>query len=126
MDETLFTVHINPYFLRLNFSNALLEDDRSSAQYDPGAGYLTVTLTKKVKGQDFKDLDLLAKLLAPRPTTQQPLIEVLATENTIQREEEQLIARTQGLSLEHQEILAGGTRANSRLKYYLRPCSCSK
>ena len=84
MDETLFTVHINPYFLRLNFSHPLLEDDASSAVYDPSTGYLTVTLTKEVPGQDFKDLDLLAKLLAPRPPSDappQPVIEVLDSED---------------------------------------------
>ncbi|KAF5365617.1 hypothetical protein D9758_003180 [Tetrapyrgos nigripes] len=71
VDDTLFSLHINPYFLRLNFSHPVIEDDASSAKYDPGSGYLTVTLTKQVKGEEFKDLDLLAKLLAPRPTLPQ-------------------------------------------------------
>ena len=65
VDDTVLTVHINPYFLRLNFSHALLEYDASSAQYDPGSGNLTVTLAKAVKGQKFDDLDPLAKLPAP-------------------------------------------------------------
>ena len=58
MDETLVTVHVNPYFLRLNFSKALLEDDQSSANYDPSSGTLTVTLTKEHPGEIFDDLDL--------------------------------------------------------------------
>ncbi|KAF8136403.1 SHQ1 protein-domain-containing protein [Boletus edulis] len=78
VDDTLLTVHINPYFLRLHFSHAVVEDDDSAANYDPRTGYLTVTLTKVVKGQAFADLDLLAKLLAPRSSPPlMPAIEVI-------------------------------------------------
>lgn len=75
------TVYINPYFLRLHFPHAVVEDDSSSALYDPSTGYLTITLTKAVKGQTFADLDLLAKLLAPRSSQPPPTpsIEVLET-----------------------------------------------
>ncbi len=111
MDETLFTVHINPYFLRLNFSHPLLEDDASSAVYDPSTGYLTVTLTKEIPGQEFKDLDLLAKLLAPRPSKNappQPTIEVLDSQLTEQdADTDELVERTQKLTLEQREILEG-------------------
>lgn len=79
VDDTVLIVHINPYFLRLNFPYPVEEDDNSSAQYDPSSGYLTITLTKSVKGQHFPDLDLLATLLAPRPSRPhtRPSIEVL-------------------------------------------------
>ncbi|KAH0830611.1 SHQ1 protein-domain-containing protein [Lanmaoa asiatica] len=79
VDDTLLTVHINPYFLRLHFPHAVVEDDSSTALYDPSTGYLTITLTKAVKGQIFADLDLLAKLLAPRSSRLPPApsIEVL-------------------------------------------------
>lgn len=81
VEETLFSVHINPYFLRLNFPYPVLEDDDSTASYDPSSGTLTVRLTKETKGTHYPDLDLLAKLLAPRPADQGrakgPLIEVL-------------------------------------------------
>jgi protein SHQ1 len=120
VDETLFTVHINPYFLRLNFSHTLVEDDESTAQYDPSTGCLTVTLTKEVKGQEFKDLDLLTKLLAPKRTTPQPCIEVLSTEDSAPTGEEELTARTRGLSLEHQEILAGRSHTKSKYKALLK------
>lgn len=59
-------------------------------------------------GQHFEDLDLLAKLLAPRPAerpSQGPLIEVLDTQDAEQSAEDDLVARAEGLSLEHQEIL---------------------
>ncbi|KAL6309068.1 SHQ1-domain-containing protein [Sparassis latifolia] len=108
VDETLFSVHINPYFLRLNFAHALVDDEQASASYDPSSGYLTVTLTKAVKGQEFKDLDLLAKLLAPRPPEhlpEQPLIEVLSSEDAPVTEDDELSARAQSLTLEHDEFL---------------------
>ncbi|KAI0818917.1 SHQ1-domain-containing protein [Irpex lacteus] len=107
VDDTLFTLHINPYFLRLNFTHALQDDDdASSARYDASSGYLTVSLTKAVRGQNFEDLDLLAKLLAPRKserTEQTPVIEVLDTQETVS-EEDELVARTEGLSVADQEI----------------------
>ncbi|KAJ4488170.1 SHQ1 protein-domain-containing protein [Lentinula aciculospora] len=104
VDSNLFSLHINPYFLRLNFTNSLTEDDASSAQYDPSTGYLTVTLTKGIKGQEFKDLDLLAKLLAPRPTVHEPLIEVISSESTAE-DPDQLVAQTQNLTLQDRDIL---------------------
>ena len=83
--------------------------------YDPSTGYLTVTLTKEVPDQDFKDLDLLAKLLAPRPPKEeqtQPVIEVLDTQVTTEDDDaEDLVERTQGLTLEQHEILEGVWRS---------------
>ncbi|KAJ3797243.1 SHQ1 protein-domain-containing protein [Lentinula aff. detonsa] len=104
VDGNLFSLHINPYFLRLNFTNSLIEDDASSAQYDPSTGYLNVTLTKEINGQEFKDLDLLAKLLAPRPTVHEPMIEVISSEGTAE-DPDQLVTETQNLSLHEHEIL---------------------
>ncbi|KAJ7143801.1 SHQ1-domain-containing protein [Mycena epipterygia] len=103
VDDTLFTVHINPYFLRLNFSHAILDDEESAAKYDASSGYLTVTLTKESKGQEFADLDLLSKLLAPRPSQPTPLIEVIGQQDV--DEADDLVARTNALSLEYEEIL---------------------
>lgn len=81
-----------------------MEDDFSSAQYDPSSGYLTLTLSKVIPGQEFKDLDLLVKLLAPRPAVPQPLIEVIS-EDQASNKDQDLIARTEALSLERDEIL---------------------
>ncbi|KXN82555.1 Protein shq1 [Leucoagaricus sp. SymC.cos] len=103
VDETLVSLHVNPYFLRLNFSHTLLEDGASGAQYDPGSGYLTITITKEHKGQEFKDLDLLTKLLAPRQTTTEPTIEVLSPQEN--DDEGDLASRVDKLTLEQNEIL---------------------
>ena len=80
-----------------------MEDDDSSANYDPTSGYLTVTLTKETKGEVFDDLDLLAKLLAPRPRVHDytPSIEVLHSDS------DDLASKTQSLSLNHSEMLEG-------------------
>jgi protein SHQ1 len=85
VDHTLLSLHVSPYFLRLNFPASVVEDDRSSAIYDPASGYLTLTLTKVNPGENFPDLDLLGKLLAPpahQGTPQRPTIEVLASQET--------------------------------------------
>ncbi|KAI9457808.1 SHQ1-domain-containing protein [Lactarius psammicola] len=79
VSDTLLSLHVAPYFLRLNFPASLVEDDQSSAAYDPASGYLTLTLTKQNPNENFPDLDLLGKLLAPPPqnTHRGPAIEVL-------------------------------------------------
>ncbi|KAF8266599.1 hypothetical protein EI94DRAFT_1732689 [Lactarius quietus] len=84
VSDTLLSLHVAPYFLRLNFPAGLVEDDQSSAVYDPASGYLTLTLTKQNSGESFPDLDLLGKLLAPPPQTtpRGPAIEVLSTQDT--------------------------------------------
>ncbi|KAF9476317.1 SHQ1-domain-containing protein [Pholiota conissans] len=103
VDETLVTVHVNPYFLRLNFSKPLLDDEESSANYDPSSATLTITLTKENKGEVFEDLDLLAKLLAPRktPVISSPSIEVISTQGTA---EEDLVAQAEALSIKDDEL----------------------
>lgn len=107
----MLSVHVNPYFLRLHFSGSVLEDEASSAAYDPGTGYLTVTLTKSIKGEEFRDLDLLAKLLAPPQShndgpSGQPTIEVLSSDSAV-TDESELVDRTESLTLEQKEILEG-------------------
>ena len=83
VDDTLLSLHVAPYFLRLNFPASVVEDDQSSAVYDPVSGYLTLTLTKLNRGETFPDLDLLGKLLAPpaQNTPRNPTIEVLDSQD---------------------------------------------
>ena len=103
VDDTLLTVHINPYFLRLNFPHSLVEDDDATARYDPGTGHLTITLTKQVNGQHFPDLDLLAKLLAPRPShpLPGPSIQVVGSESA---DIADISRRTDNLSLDDEFV----------------------
>jgi protein SHQ1 len=83
VDDTLFSLHVAPYFLRLNFPASVVEDDQSSATYEPASGYLTLTLTKLNCGETFPDLDLLGKLLAPpaQSTHRNATIEVLDSQD---------------------------------------------
>jgi protein SHQ1 len=108
VDETLLTVHVAPYFLRLNFPGNVVEDDASSAAYDPVSGYLTVTLTKETSGESFPDLDLLAKLLAPRTSKenipQRPIIEVVSNEDASEPRDKDLVEQTGRLSLDANEL----------------------
>lgn len=110
VDDTLLTVHINPYFLRLHFPHAVVEDDSSTALYDPSTGYLTITLTKAVKGQAFADLDLLAKLLAPRSSQPPPAPSIEVLESPPGEDDVgELSRRASQLTLEDQdEFLRGG------------------
>jgi hypothetical protein len=95
----------------------VLEDEESSASYDPSIGNLTVTLTKVNKGQVFDDLDLLAKLLAPRRSKQDPSpsIEVLSVEN---RPEDDLVTKTEALALERDEFAEGRLFKNSDVQLH--------
>jgi protein SHQ1 len=97
-------VHVNPYYLRLSFSHAVVEDDDASVQYDASSGNLTLTLTKLRKGQDFKDLDLLAKLLAPPKTPVRPTIEVLSSHAS------SVSSDTNDVCPDRREILDGESR----------------
>ena len=83
VDDALLSLHVAPYFLRLNFPASVLEDDHSSAVYEPVSGYLTLTLTKLNRGETFSDLDLLGKLLAPpaQSTPHNVTIEVLDSQD---------------------------------------------
>ena len=83
VEDALLSLHVAPYFLRLNFPASVIEDDQSSAIYDPASGYLTLTLTKLNHGEVFPDLDLLGKLLAPpaQSAPRNPGIEVLDSQD---------------------------------------------
>ena len=85
-----------------------MEDDDSSAQYDPTSGYLTVTLTKEKSGELFRDLDLLAKLLAPRKTAKKTAnIEVISSSSDTENQLNGLTSRVGALSLDGDDISDG-------------------
>lgn len=74
---------------RLTFPGNIVEDERSKASYDVGAGELTVVLAKETPGEHFPDLDMLTKLLVRTsdPSEKQarkPLIEVISSGETLE------------------------------------------
>ncbi|KAJ1960307.1 hypothetical protein IWQ62_004278, partial [Dispira parvispora] len=74
-----------PYFLRLAFPGAIVEDERSTANYDLGLGQLVLQLSKVNPGEHFPDLDLLSTLLATTKEQQvkaQPLIQVISDQTS--------------------------------------------
>lgn len=79
VDHDVFIFSLAPYYLRLRFPHALVDDERASAAFDLAAGAVNIRVPKAVPGQDFPELDLTAKLLARKegPAPQGPLIEEL-------------------------------------------------
>lgn len=66
-----------------------------------------MTLTKENKGQDFPDLDMLARLLAPRPSqVVQPSIEVLSSQDATNGDDQDLVDQAESLTLEEKELTA--------------------
>lgn len=61
--DTHFSLHTPPYFLRLSLPGPCHEDDDSSARYDQLTGALIVSLTKLNPGDDFVGLDDTERLL---------------------------------------------------------------
>lgn len=113
----------------------MVEDDNSSAVYDPSTGDLTVTLTKASIGENFKDLDILAKLLAPQrgeavPT---PVIEVIGSNDNQspldQRRDGELVRAAESLSLkdeDEQDVLDGEITFVNGSPCYLSACQLLK
>lgn len=74
VDGSLFVFTLNPYYLRLRFPGNLLNDEdercvedeslKSTSEYDAGDCLVKISITKETKGEEFKDLDLVSKLLA--------------------------------------------------------------
>src|ERR1044072_1536222 len=54
-------------------------NDNINASYDITAGEMNIKIPKETPGEEFPDLDLLTKLLAPRSirAPERPLIEVI-------------------------------------------------
>ncbi|KAI8808749.1 SHQ1 protein-domain-containing protein [Cladochytrium replicatum] len=90
VDGNEFKFHARPYFLRLTFPHALVEDGREESAYDVATGAVFLKIPKETPGQEFPDLDLLTSLIsksAGKSTEQsgmsvpggsiRPLIEVL-------------------------------------------------
>lgn len=72
---------------------------------------MNVTLAKETLGEHFKDLDILAKLLAPAKSEKdKPVghaIEVLSSEISENVEDDELAEAAETLSLEDKELMKG-------------------
>lgn len=69
VDNELFIFSLSPYYLRLRLPYACVDDERSHAEFDSKTDCVKIKIPKEIKGQNFPDLDLTAKLLA-RSTTE--------------------------------------------------------
>uniref|UniRef100_A0A1X7UK40 CS domain-containing protein n=1 Tax=Amphimedon queenslandica TaxID=400682 RepID=A0A1X7UK40_AMPQE len=89
IDGTNFKFYCRPYYLWLEFSGELVEDGKEKAQYEVSTGNIIVTVSKKVKGEEFKNLDMLTTLLGGkkevdlRSVAAKPLIEVISDNESI-------------------------------------------
>ncbi|KAG2189066.1 hypothetical protein INT44_004208 [Umbelopsis vinacea] len=88
-----FKFYLKPYFLRLQLPGNIIEDEKSTANYDIATGIFTIMVTKETAGEHFEDLDLLTKLLARRgevkpaeSTPKKPLIEVISSTSESQED----------------------------------------
>lgn len=64
IQENMIIFHLSPYYLRLRFPHELIDDERSTAQYDSKDECINVKVAKLNKNEYFEDLDLPTKLLA--------------------------------------------------------------
>ena len=64
-----------PTFYRLNLPGNILHDERTETKYDADAGKFFFRFWKETPGEDFEDLCLLTKLLAPKMKAGQKPIE---------------------------------------------------
>lgn len=79
IEGTDFKFFAKPYFLRLNLPGEIIEDDRSKCSYNFDKGEFLIKVAKVNGDEEFKDLDLLTKLLTPCKTkNKKPLIEVIS------------------------------------------------
>lgn len=87
----LFIFSLPPYYLRLKFPYNCIEDERSHSEFDSKDGVVRIKVAKEIKGQDFPDLDITARLLARTNESQinsKPLIEELDGDSKILEEGE--------------------------------------
>lgn len=90
IEDEVFIFVCKPYFLRLNLPGRIVDDSAQKSSYDAESGEFSFTYPKAVPGEDFKDLDLITKLLCPkvRVTEGSRQIEILASEPATAREEQ--------------------------------------
>lgn len=107
VDSNVFMFSFSPYYLRLRFSGLLVDDERAQADLDLKNDCVKIRLPKEVKGQEFADLDLTAKLLARKEETvkSKPLIEELDVKESI---ENRVLEANQGTDFEKSDRIDKG------------------
>jgi protein SHQ1 len=93
LSGTEFRFYCHPYFLRLHFPHCLIENGNEKSSYDIDSGWVTLKLPKQVPGQEFKDLDLLTKLLDMKQPSKSvepkgPLIQIMEQESTVKMQDD--------------------------------------
>lgn len=89
VEGPLFKFSLPPYYLRLRLPFACVDDERSHSKYEDDK--VKIKIPKEVKGQEFPDLDLTAKLLArtnelgtaTSVVKDKPLIEEMDVDNAV-------------------------------------------
>lgn len=81
--DDVFVFSLPPYYLRLRLPGMLIEDEFMDSQYDLKTNEVKCRVSKLNKGEEFKDLDMLSKLLATKKQTNvsKPLIQEVDDEN---------------------------------------------
>ena len=79
-----------PYYLRIRLSGELQEeDDLIRCTYDIDTGRYTVSIQKKIPGEQFTGLDMIVKLLQKEPVGVKPeLIEAMDGDDDFEEDEE--------------------------------------
>ena len=94
VEGRLFRFFLHPYYLSLELKQDMKTDAISSCVYDHNDYYLTVSVTKKEKGEFFDDLELITSLLSKKKEkvkpNKKPLIEVISETNDPDYEEEKV------------------------------------
>lgn len=86
VEKKSFYFYLKPYYLKLQFSEDLVEGDEGveSSVYDHNTYVVTFKIKKANRGEHFKDLDIISKLFEKKPkrSKAKPVITVLNSTTT--------------------------------------------
>lgn len=96
VSDNVFVFSLVPYYLRLRFPAQLIEDEKMSSNYDLEKSVVRCRISKLNKGEFFKDLGMLSKLLLTKQQEKQfvnsrkgPLIQEVDSSETVPGENDQ-------------------------------------
>ena len=73
-----------------------MDDDHVNASYDISSGEMNIKIPKETPGEEFPDLDLLTKLLAPKSANkvpERPLIEIIGGDDGDNKDDNELFEK---------------------------------